>query len=131
MMVISTTVAALGLLAAGMAALGALGMAAIDGDSAEPIASALTAIDRDNSRVEVHTVDVATGTGGAGTAAVTYDEAFADGTVFGFATPQTSGAIATVTAAGSSQATVDIASGPASTTVTVNLLVIGTDAGTV
>jgi len=131
MVIISTTVAAFGLLAVGMATLGLLGMAAVDGDSAEPIASALTAIDRDNSRVEVHAVDVATGTGGAGTATVTYGEAFADGTVFGIATAQTSGAIATVTAAGSSQSTVDIASGPASSTVTVNLLVIGTDAGTV
>lgn len=104
-------------------------MASSDGDSADVIDSALGAIwNTADARLEVHTVDVSTGTSGDGSSTVTYDTSFADGTVFAFATLQDANGDVAVTSAGSSQATVQV-SGHSTTsgTVTANLLVVGTD----
>ncbi|AGM11205.1 hypothetical protein M197_gp40 [Haloarcula hispanica tailed virus 2] len=104
-------------------------MASTDGDTRNVVHSALSAIWNDGDvRVEVHTVDVSTGTGGAGTANVSHNEEFADGEVYAFATPQSSGVTVAVTSAGATQSTVDVTGGAASGTETVNLLVIGPDA---
>lgn len=102
-------------------------MAATDGDSANVVDSALGNIwNASDSRVELHAADISTGTGGAGSTTVNWNESFADSEVYAFATAQ-SDATAFVSSAGSSQATVEVSGGPASTTVTVNVLAAGTD----
>lgn len=103
-------------------------MASTDGDTRNVIHSALSAIWNDGDvRVEAHTVDVTTDSAGAGTANVSYNEDFADGEVYAFTTPQSSGVTTAATSAGATQATVDVTGGAATGTETVNLLVIGPD----
>lgn len=102
-------------------------MAATNGDSVNLVDTALGAIwNGGDSRVEVHSVDVSTGSGGSGSAAVNYNEAFEDSVVFAFVTGQADGRWY-ASAAGSSQATVNVDGGAANSTLTANLLVIGKD----
>lgn len=105
-------------------------MVASDGDSAEVVRSTLGIPQLDDHRVEAHAVDVSTDTNGDGTATVTWDNAFANGTVFPVATMQGSDTgDVTIQSAGSSQCTVEVsASGTTSSTVTVTVLVVGPDA---
>lgn len=100
-------------------------MAATDGDTADLVETALSAIwNADDQRVEVHATDVSTGTGGSGSSTITWNEAFLDGTVFAVGSPD-SDARVHYSSLGSSQGTVNVAGGPASSTVTVYTIVVG------
>lgn len=81
--------------------------------------------DNDEGRVDVYEAAVSTGTGGAGTATVSWDRDFDTGSPKVFATGDASGASVNVTARGSSQCTVDVTGGPASSTVNVDVIAIG------
>ena len=104
-------------------------MASTDGDSRRVINSSLANVwNEDDVRMEVHTVDVALDSSGAGTATVSHDEEFGGSEVYALATGTATGENVTVTSAGATQSTVDVDGGAADGTATVNLLVIGPDA---
>lgn len=103
-------------------------MAATDGDSRRTIDRAAgQPWNEDDTREEVHAADISTGTGGAGSTTVTWETEFDGGEVYVTATPD-SDARAFVSSAGASQATVEVAGGPASATVTVYVRATGPSA---
>jgi len=103
-------------------------MAATDGDSRRTIdRAAAQPWNADDTREEVHAVDVATGSGGAGSSTVSWGTEFDGGEVYVTGTPD-SDARVFVSSAGASQATVEVAGGPANATVTVYVRATGPSA---
>lgn len=103
-------------------------MAATDGDSRRTIdRSAGQPWNEDDTREEVHAVDVATGSGGAGSSTVTWDTEFDGGEVYVTGTPNADARVF-ASAAGASQATIEVAGGPANSTVTVYVRATGPSA---
>jgi len=104
-------------------------MVASDGDSAEVVRSTLGIPQLDDHRVEAHATDVSTDANGDGTATVSWDTSFSDGTVFAVATLQDRSGDVAVSSAGADQCTVAV-DGHSTTdgTVTVTVLVVGPDA---
>lgn len=103
-------------------------MAATNGDSRSLVDRAAAQVwNADDSREEVHAVDVATGSGGAGSSTVTWETEFDSGEVYVTGTPD-SDARVFISSAGASQATVEVAGGPANATVTVFVRATGPSA---
>lgn len=101
-------------------------MAATNGDAQEIVRSVLASPNLGDMRVEVHAVDISTGTGGAGSATVSYEEGFAGSEVYPLITGDEGGDWF-VSSAGASQATAEVENATASSTVTAYLLVVGKD----
>lgn len=77
-------------------------------------------------RAEVHSADITTDIDGNGSATVSFDRQFRNGDVFVLVTGSDAGNYY-VSASGATQATVNVAGGTASSTVTANVLVVGTE----
>lgn len=94
-------------------------MAATNGDSRNTVdTSQGEPWNGGNVREEVHAVDVGTGSGGSGSATVSWNEAFASGEVYPTGNPDADARVH-FSSAGASQATVNVEGGPANSTVTV------------
>lgn len=80
---------------------------------------------RSNHRWERHEVEVTLDANGDASTTLTYDEAYRDGSTVTAHVTGTSAGDYYASAEGGTQATIEVAGGPADTTVTANVLVIG------